>query len=347
MNKRKRHGKSNPLISPRVRLRKSKPLTNKYSPEEIYNKISECELNWVFMELREPDNKFIIFYIRKDVVTPTSITGKRIFLPIPPGRTDYGTVEFSDSRIETVLCFEPEENNIAENVVIACISGRGGGVSGPNGMTSLRNTLRTRLATLGVPSNNIFQISWNKNRDSDPFGAPLMSDLKKEINSRNNKPSYIAIIGHSFGGWAASKLSRVTAVKPDFIGLIDPVYGASNIMSPNAVPIGSKVINWYQKNGINGGEPCTGIGSIPCTSPQNGISCGYQNVPGAQNINEVYLKTWSGAIRSVNCLVPKKVVKLKASHIDIDDDEWIHRQIFDQISSDIKNLIKSKKARRK
>lgn len=83
---------------------------------------------------------------------------------------------------------------------------------------------------MGVNPDNIFRRSWNTDHDSDPSGAPDANDINSEIERRTTNPSYLAIIGHSYGGWAACKVSKITNRVPDFVGLIDPVFGPDNNM---------------------------------------------------------------------------------------------------------------------
>jgi len=216
--------------------------------------------------------------------------------------------------------------------VIICISRRGG-VSSPSGITSLRDRIRDKLIPLEVKFDNIFRRSWNHNEDDNPFGMPWIEDLNSEINQRTTSPSYLAIIGHSYGGWAACLLSRATNRVPDFIGLIDPVFGPRNSMESVDPPRGNLIKNWYQNNSIINGEPCTGIGRIPCSSPSAGLSCGYTDVPGADNIKEEFQKDWDSNRRRVSCIDGRK--HILTSHVDIDDNAWIHRQICDQLYNDL------------
>lgn len=138
----------------------------------------------------------------------------------------------------------------SEDVVIVCISGFRGGNS--NGMTSLRDTLREKLtAKYGINPNNIFHIKWNQENDSNRRNIPLISDINKEILRRTKNPRYVALIGHSFGGWAASRLSRVTLKIPDFVGLVDPVYGPANTLKkPGDVPRGKRSLSGFKITGL-------------------------------------------------------------------------------------------------
>jgi pimeloyl-ACP methyl ester carboxylesterase len=230
-----------------------------------------------------------------------------------------------------------------DRVVVLCISGRGGGITGPNGMTHLVTYLRNRLPiTFGINPQAIFHRSWNINRDSDPSGVPFTNDLLGELTKRTTNPSYVAIIGHSYGGWAACRLSKATKKKPDFVGLIDPVFGVKNSLKrPIDVPRAILIKNWYQNNGVIIPNPCLHIG-VPCRPPVNGISCGYQNIPGAISNDHVrFLKTSRGTIRSINCL-SKGRVRLLATHTNMDDDAWIRSLIFNQIRRDLNKLIRKR-----
>ncbi|HFK1482835.1 TPA: hypothetical protein ACGXK0_005403 [Bacillus cereus] len=223
-----------------------------------------------------------------------------------------------------------------EDVVIICISGLSGS-AGISGMEKLRDKLRGELAPLGVNPDNIFRRSWNTDHDSDPSGAPDANDINSEIERRTTNPSYLAIIGHSYGGWAACKVSKITNRVPDFVGLIDPVFGPDNNMESDDVPRGDFIINWYQNNSIVNGDPCTGIGKIPCSNSGGGLACGYQNVTGANNIQEEFMKDWDGNRNRVSCVGGHK--HILTSHIDIDDDDWIHRQIRDHLYYDLSRMI--------
>lgn len=114
----------------------------------------------------------------------------------------------------------------SSRAVIVCISGRGGATD--SGMKDLADVLRTRLAPLGVPCDNVFRRGWNRKHDEDPSATPDTEDILNEIRRKIERPSYLAIIGHSYGGWAACRLSSKTPVEPDFVALIDPVFGSTN-----------------------------------------------------------------------------------------------------------------------
>ena len=62
-------------------------------------------------------------------------------------------------------------------VVIMGIWGRAGG----NGIPALIDKIKPKLVEVGVPSNNIFSISWNPAENENPFGKPDTDSHKKEI----------------------------------------------------------------------------------------------------------------------------------------------------------------------
>ncbi|NOU94426.1 hypothetical protein GC093_14535 [Paenibacillus sp. LMG 31456] len=226
------------------------------------------------------------------------------------------------------------------DAVIVCISGFKSGTN--NGMSNLSDTLRSRLnSSFTINPNNIFQISWNENNDSDLTSVPLISAIQSKIYRRSQNPKYLAIIGHSFGGWAACRLSRVTTKVPNYIALIDPVFGPTNTLRrPVDVPRGTRITEWFQNNGIEGIRNCPPILRVPCSSSRDGIACGYQGVPRASQRRVINLRTWTGIVRRIKCNGNK--VPLRAYHTNIDDDQWIHRQIYN-----LKRITETSTAKRK
>lgn len=226
-----------------------------------------------------------------------------------------------------------------KDVVIVCINGwNGGGPTG--GMVTLKEKLQKELAPLGVPSNNIFRRSWNHGGDSDVTGTPDVGDLLQEIKNRTENPSYLALIGHSFGGWSACQLSRKTSRIPDFVGLIDPVFGTENVIKDEDRPRGLHIQNWFQHNSISY-EPCTGT-KVPCSKPYDGFACGHSNVTKAINTRERYEKWEHGGIKEVECeILPGVKIKRKVltSHMKMDDNPILHRRVINIIHGDLSRMI--------
>jgi hypothetical protein len=241
-----------------------------------------------------------------------------------------------------------------KSIVIVCVNGRDG-LHG--GMEHLRDKLRIELEPLGVEPNNIFTRSWNHGDNENQDGQPDIQDLKDKILECNQRPSYLALIGHSYGGWAVAKLSRLlhyNRFNVNFVGLVDPVFGLLNFPDPfdhpnfpeaGDHPKGNVIKNWYQATGIEYvGNLCLGI-IAPCYPILgNGISCGYQDVEGAEPIEEFFLKNWDGERETKCCGVIVNdqcigdTVHIKTTHTSIDDNQWIWRQIYEQISKDIREL---------
>lgn len=224
-------------------------------------------------------------------------------------------------------------------VVIVCVNGRSG--TG-GGMEKLRNKLRQKLSPFGIPRDNIMTRSWNRNADDDPFSAPNLDDLKGIIRVRARNPTYLALIGHSYGGWACSQLSRSLKlhdrIHTNFVGLVDPVYGPSNSVGSDDWPEAIVIRNWYQNNGISAGNQCLpGRAMVPCSRIEGGVSCGYRNVRGAEIIKETFVKKWNGDRIRKTCELGRKI-HLYVTHTTMDDNKWIWRQCYDQISEDLDRL---------
>ena len=92
------------------------------------------------------------------------------------------------------IMIEPDINH----VVVMGIWGRGGG----DGVPGLIKELTPRLTALGVPASNVFSVSWNPDHNDSPFEAPDTDQHLAEVHARTVTPSYLALIGHSYGGWA-------------------------------------------------------------------------------------------------------------------------------------------------
>jgi hypothetical protein len=233
-----------------------------------------------------------------------------------------------------------EDTSPRGRIVIGCVSGLFGhaDVIGNAGMRNLRDRLRIYLGNYVKPE-NIFYQSWNPGAEDNPFDTPAVEILNGTIQRISRNPSYLALIGYSYGGWAVSRLSRVVSPRrPDFVGLIDPVYGPSNTIDVNRdIPRGKIIKSWYQQYAINEAEPCTGLSKIPCSTPKNGIACGNQNVPYAENIHEEFLKNWEGNRERKPCPLVGRI-PIRSTHANMGANGWIWRQIADQILNDIRTI---------
>ncbi|OHY73338.1 hypothetical protein [Priestia aryabhattai] len=225
-----------------------------------------------------------------------------------------------------------------KDVVIVCIGGFRFTGNPDVGVKDLVGRLQTALEDLGVPKNNIFHRSWNEGNDSDPGKPPQKGDILKEIDKRSPNPSYLAIIGHSFGGWTACRVSRDTVRKPDYVGLIDPVFGTDNSMEPIDNPRAVKLRSWTQDNGIEFfGGPCFNH-PVPCSSSRAGFACGYKDVEDAyvedyQAFDVEYKQNWDGSIAKHKCRWWE--IDTRAVHTNMDENGNIRKLICNEIFDDI------------
>ncbi len=213
-------------------------------------------------------------------------------------------------------------------IVIIGIWGRAGG----DGIPGLVKELSFRLTALGVPSDNSFSMSWNPDHNDSPFETPDTERHLAEIKARAMTPSYLAIIGHSYGGWAASRLSRELQSPPDFVGLIDPVFGPNGDAEQIVQPNGNTIHNWYQRNSITEPtviEDCLGT-VVGCPG---GISCG-RSIPSITNEEVKWRRDWDGNRLRRNCLGGRK--PRHSFHLNIDSDRHVWRQIIEQIEADVR-----------
>ena len=218
-------------------------------------------------------------------------------------------------------------------------AGKGGGVD------DTIKTLRTILGTLGVPPENIYSQPWSKNEKDDdiPGPAPATSvhlDRLNEVESRlgSKKISYLAMIGHSFGGWAAARMSR--SRKADSLFLLDPVIQVGYRDHPGERHTDAVYgVNYFQKESIEdlGTCPlgrvdlfnkCDYIGDVSCGQTFKYLSEGNRQIRFARNAE--------GRRKKTSCLGFSHYRKI--AHTTIDDDKHLRNQIITKIISDIKKI---------
>jgi hypothetical protein len=234
-------------------------------------------------------------------------------------------------------------SSVVNNVVVVCISGFRFTGDPKSGVIDLRDDIIDKLTPLGIPSNNIFHRPWNNGNESDPGKTPDHWDINREIENRSKQPIYLALVGHSFGGWAACRVSRHSIRIPDFIALLDPVFGVDNWVGPDDKPRGKTIINWCQDNGIEfiGSHCFYPLGVIPCTDKIRGLACGNRNVPGATLHDVEYLMNRSGNVEKQKCGVfpVEYKVKKKVHHTSMDHNLFLHELIINKIYKDVKQII--------
>src|SRR5262249_16323046 len=150
--------------------------------------------------------------------------------------------------------------------------------------------IRSTLEPLGVPGHNVFAMSWHPGQDNtNPSVAPDMDAHREAIHARTDRPSYVAIIGHSYGGWAACQLSHALARQPQYVALIDAVFPPGH---GRINPKGDCMQNWYQDVSVFEPEHCTEVGTCRFT---NGLTCGeHFDHAGVDNQKIRVVQDWEG-----------------------------------------------------
>lgn len=232
-------------------------------------------------------------------------------------------------------------SNKAANAIVMGIWGRAGAgddADPDNGIAAGIERLRPRLTALGVPDNHIWSTSWNTWHNDNPFDLPATAQHVDELIAREANPSYVALIGHSYGGRAVCMLSRQFDRDPDYIALIDPVFGPMGDNEQVIEPRGAVIQNWYQRNAIRSiteEEDCSG--TVAAGLPL-GISLG-RSIPNAQNFEVEFQRHADGTpvTRPQPC-PDGKLAPMHITHVTIDGDEFIWGQIFNKIINDIRDL---------
>ncbi|MBM7703418.1 hypothetical protein JOC83_002267 [Bacillus iocasae] len=222
------------------------------------------------------------------------------------------------------------------NIVIGLISGRG--ESGNSSMLDFKLFLQDYLKDRVNPT-HIFYTEWNSGQVSNPFVEPDTNTHLNIVNRISTTPCYQAFIGFSYGGWAVSKLSAALSGrgrKPDFIALIDPVFGPSNNLQNVNRPFGKVKRSYYQKYAIDEIDVCLQT-RIPCSNTNNGISCGNNNIPGVEHIHVEHRRDWDGNRVRQHCSI-KGRVPIRSTHENLPWNNWVWRQIAEKLVQDIDNI---------
>jgi hypothetical protein len=256
---------------------------------------------------------------------------------------------------------------LLNRVVIVGITGFLGGDDA--GVARLIRELQVILRDLGddltVPHQNIAHRPWNRAADiAMDFSKKPETDVHRDlVRDISGNPSYVAIIGHSFGGWSASLLSRELSPRPNYVALIDPVFGPAGDTEKRVNPHADEADNWFQRNAIwvDNADHCAGTvlpsladvfifgpltisiklcGQVlPHEKAQFGLACGRELDP---NIVRNHPRKWerdrNGNEKKIKCRLQGKKRRFIA-HTSIDDDEHIWEQVEQKIISDLKALI--------
>ena len=217
-----------------------------------------------------------------------------------------------------------------QNVVVIGLWGCSGREDG--GIAGLCGHMRSTLELLGVPGTHVFSMSWHPGRDNtNPSVAPDTDAHLEAIKARTETPSYVAIIGHGYGGWAACTLSRALARRPQYVALIDAVFSPGH---GRINPYGDFVQNWYQAVSVFEPAHCTEVGKGLCT---DGFACGQRfDNAGVHNEQIRVVKDWNGRAEIVNCFGFRKP-KL-VWHVMMDSHQHLWRQIHARIIADVASM---------
>ena len=217
---------------------------------------------------------------------------------------------------------------MSNQVVIMGIWGRAGG----NGIPGLISEIRTRLVSRGISPDQVIAMSWNPGNNDSPFEKPDTVRHFETIQSLVSHPTtFVALIGHSYGGWAVCRLSRQLAQPPNFVALIDPVFGPNGDLEQIVRPVGDNIQNWYQRNSVTEPtvfEDCSAT-VLGCAA---GVSCG-REIPGVTNHKVKWRMTWEGNRMRRTCPGGRK--PRHAFHLNIDSDRFVWRQIIEKIEADL------------
>jgi hypothetical protein len=260
---------------------------------------------------------------------------------------------------------------VLNRVVIAGITGFAGGSEAGVGLLieELKGLLSDLGEGLGVPASNIIRMAWNLDSQfTNPFLKPDTDTHRDSVIAISKEPSYVAVIGHSLGGWSACLLSErlagELAEKPDYVALIDPVFGDAGDFEDAVLPDAKVSDNWYQRNAIwvTDMDHCAGKIFDPLSSlllggleisikrcgevgshsgAMMGLSCGRKLDPTrVRNHERKWEKDRDGNVEKISCPIPPKKKRF-ISHTSIDDDEHIWELIERKIMSDLRALIEA------
>ncbi len=233
--------------------------------------------------------------------------------------------------------------NFLNSVMVVGTYGRAG--SG-GGVSDLVEKLRNELLSLGIPEENIYVQSWNLDGDNGPGPDPTTGRHTKRIkdildNHNQTTPNYLALFGHSFGGWASALLSQKVqediGYTADKVFLLDPVIFSTYRWDDEQNEVEAKAgTSWYQENAISTTEinHCFPIKSCDYLAD---ISCG-QQFDGIVNEESKYQRKADGSVLKKDCTLNGKQRKLQV-HTTIDDDAYLQQTIFNEIVTDIKTQI--------
>ncbi|MCC7164229.1 MAG: peptidoglycan-binding protein [Anaerolineae bacterium] len=240
----------------------------------------------------------------------------------------------------------PRTNKLANIVVIGIWGWRGDGIPGdPSaGIVNGIEKIRTELKKVGFvdaeqeEKSKVWSTSWNPTFNSFPFVNPATQTHLDDLYGREPNPTYVALIGHSLGGFAACRLSNTLNRPPDYVALLDPVFGVHGQSSPTVLPRGARVHSWYQDNAafvVTKVEECSG-------NLLAGISLFYgREIENAENPMQKVIHQMDAQgnpLKREDTCADGTHANRFITHADIDSDQYLWNTIIKQILSDVAGL---------
>lgn len=210
-----------------------------------------------------------------------------------------------------------------------------------SGVSVLIDKIKAKLAGLDIPDSNIRKLQWNADYQS-PFKEPDVEYIENQMPDLYfEEPVYTAMIGHSYGGFAAGRVSESFTMQqgkvPDYLATIDPVHGYRN--NAEVDYFAETKNNWYQTNGITPFSSSLCLFDNYSCRRSNGISCGRDlSEYGFDAITKLNVQSRAdGSKKSMRCLGLE--FDRPQVHTSIDGDEYVHEQIINQVVNDVIRVL--------
>lgn len=246
-------------------------------------------------------------------------------------------------------CQDFEDSSVA-----LCIWGwNGEPANDDDGVSGICKQITDTLPIKTYQSGYRYAVSWNPLTDDqepfpnmfdEPFTTLHQSLLNilvqasgtQEQNVAKLNAGFLGVVGHSYGGWAAARLSvdgNGNLRRPDRTYLIDPVFGDSHsrLEDAKAYPLQGG-ISWYQNVGVLPADSCFFMNGC-------GWPCGYDGVDGLEDIKWNIVKDINCESKKVDCPFSKR--EQLTWHTQIDGDQCLKSKIVAGMFSGLKQKIAS------
>lgn len=243
-----------------------------------------------------------------------------------------------------------EREGFLRKVVVLGIYGFLGDSVG--GIGEITNSIRNAFVRYGVPPENVQVRSWNTGDTNNPSADPNIDDLATWVRQHGtDHPSYYVLIGHSYGGWAAARLSDHHPPRiPDMLLTIDPVLGPANTSTvhPKAR---IRRASWRQTISALAIPPdaqCLGVDSGVCTTIWRGkpiAACGvnmpteHDGLPPLENHRFDFVRTGNCEVKRI-CGIQGK--QWRTAHTKIDEDACLREHITSVVVAHLYQQLKTR-----